>query len=145
MLVVASAALAMFPFEPRVYPDGVFTGAGVAPKFIDRVLDVCDEEMIGDVEGLYVAANAGVLDKIFKTTVALGISKACSVDISQAAASAQDLLTGKPTTPAAPGEQVDVPLNLLEFEPYHDVIGNLPLNTYKNKASLAAASSHTPQ
>jgi hypothetical protein len=49
--------------------------AGVAPKFLEAVICVCDEEMIGDVNSLKIAAEAGIVKKIFKPVVALGIEK----------------------------------------------------------------------
>lgn len=49
--------------------------AGVAPKFLEAVIRVCDEEMIGDVNSLKIAAEAGIVKKIFKPVVALGIEK----------------------------------------------------------------------
>ena len=38
--------------------------AQVAPKFVDRVLEICDEEMIGEVSQLEIAQKAGLLPKV---------------------------------------------------------------------------------
>ena len=40
--------------------------AGVAPKFLDAVIRACDDEMIGDLPSMKIAAEAGLLKKIFK-------------------------------------------------------------------------------
>lgn len=50
--------------------------AGVDGKFVDAVLGICDEEMIGDVASLVVARDAGLLDELFKPVVWLGIESA---------------------------------------------------------------------
>ena len=51
------------------------TKAGVAPKFLDVVESICDDEMIGDVASMKIAAEAGLLKELFKPVVALGIEK----------------------------------------------------------------------
>jgi len=106
--------------------------AGVAPKFIDKVLTVCDEEMIGDISGLRILAEAGLTGTLFKPVVALGIEKALgkpAPDVSQAAAQVRSVLSGTAVAP-----KLD-----LEVNPYHAVMENLPLNTYKNKAPHISA------
>ena len=101
--------------------------AGVSPKFVDKVLAICDEEMIGDVSGLRVAATAGLTRKLFKTVVAIGIENALGApDVSQAATEINQAL--------ASSSPLVAPAIDLEFEPYHDIMPNLKLNTYKNKA-----------
>ena len=106
--------------------------ADVSEKFVDNVVALCDGEMIGSPTQLKLAADAGILESLgFKTVVRIGIEKALgasSVDVSPAAAGAKSLL----------GATVKVPRSLLEFEPYHDIKNNLPLNTYKNKAPLTS-------
>ena len=52
------------------------TSAGVSPKFIGKVMDVCDEEMIGSVENLAVLNEAGMLDTVFKPVIASAIQQA---------------------------------------------------------------------
>jgi ferredoxin--NADP+ reductase len=111
------------------------TSAGVSTKFLDRIIDRCDEEMIGDVQGLRIASNAGLLPGMFKPVIAIGIQNALSVDVSAAAKSALEILAEDSAT-AAPGEPVAVPTASFEFEPYHAILDNLPLNTFKNKAPL---------
>jgi len=103
------------------------TGAGVAAKFVDKVLSKCDEEMIGDVQGLRIASEEGILDSLFKPVIALGIERALAspANVAVAATAVRALI-------AAPGEPVAVPSHL-EFEPYFD-ISTMPLNTFKNKA-----------
>ena len=83
--------------------------------------------MIGDVAGLRIAAEAGLLSGLFKPVVAIGIERALGkpADVSSAAAAVRTML-------AAPGEPVAVPSHL-EFDPYHDM-SKLPLNTFKQKA-----------
>lgn len=49
--------------------------AQVSPKFVEAVLAKCDEEMIGDLNGLQIAAEAGLTKSIFKPVIALGIDK----------------------------------------------------------------------
>lgn len=49
--------------------------AQVSPKFVEAVLAKCDEEMIGDLNGLRIAAEAGLTKSIFKPVIALGIDK----------------------------------------------------------------------
>jgi ferredoxin--NADP+ reductase len=102
--------------------------AGVSSKFVDAVLDVCDEEMIDSTRGLRVAHEAGLLGRMFKPVVRIGIERALGLgpppDVSAAVEGASALLQG-PTVP--------VPTSLLEVEPYHDVASHLPLNTYKQK------------
>jgi len=110
------------------------TKAGVSEKFLDSVIALCDDEMIGSEENLKVAMEAGLLPQLFKPVVRLGIEKALGVsapaDVSAAATSAKQLLAG-PT--------VRVPTELFEADPYHAVLENLPLNTYKNKAPLTGS------
>ena len=89
---------------------------GVAPKFIDKVLSVCDDEMIGNVAGLRILAESdeGIIGKLFKPVVALGIEKAFgrpATDVSEAAEQVQSVLSSSLVTPR---------LNL-EADPYHAV------------------------
>ena len=110
--------------------------AGVAPKFVDQVIEQCDEQMIGNVEGLRIAHGAGLLPALFKPVVALGIEQGLGlspVDVSSAAASARELLAAPPASTAA---EVDVKRADLEFGT--DILANLPLNTYKNKSPHTA-------
>ena len=106
------------------------TKAGVSEKFVEQVLSLCDSEMIGDVQALEVARDMGLLNKLFTPVVALGIENALgsttSPDVSSAVSAVGSLLS-------ANSALVQPKLNL-EVEPYHDIMGNLPLNTYKNKA-----------
>lgn len=102
---------------------------GVAPKFVDKVLAVCDDEMIGDVGGLRILseADSGMIGKLFKPVVALGIEKALGMpatDVSTAAAQVSSVLAGS---------SLVAPKLNLEADPYHAILDNLPLNTYKNK------------
>ena len=50
---------------PRMAADPLRTflqnEAGVAPKFLDRVINICDKEMIGNPEQLQIALDAGLL------------------------------------------------------------------------------------
>lgn len=109
----------------------------MSEKFVDKVIGICDEEMIGEVAQLRIAHDAGLLQNYFKPVVRIGIERAFS---------AQDapITTESASTPLdnlkssyASGETVKVPLHL-ETEPYYDV-ANIPLNTYKNKAPLMAS------
>lgn len=107
--------------------------AGVAEKFIDAVVSQCDEEMIGDVNGLRTAQDAGLLRNIFKPVVALSIERALG-----ASSNIVDFQADAKVSGPSSHEVVAVPSHL-EFEPYHDIMKNLPLNTYKNKAPLTGS------
>jgi hypothetical protein len=50
--------------------------AGVAPQYLEKVLEQCDAEMIGSVGNLAVARDVGLLPKLFKPVVAIGIERA---------------------------------------------------------------------
>jgi len=108
----------------------LLNNAGVAEKFVETVVSQCDDEMIGDVNGLRTAQDAGLLHKIFKPVVALSIERA----LGSPSSNIVEFKTNRATAAARPShEEVAVPSHL-EFEPYHDIMKNLPLNTYKNKA-----------
>ena len=93
--------------------------AGVHAKFMDRVLATCDEEMIGDVNALQIAAEYGLLDSIFKPVIARGIER--------------ELNDGSPAGASPPrGAQLAVAPGL-ETEPQRD-LSHVPINTYKQKA-----------
>ena len=113
----------------------LLTKAQVSEKFIDRVVAICDDEMIGSAHDLEVARDAGLLPDLFKTVIRLGIEKALggvTTDVSPAAAAVTELL-------AKDGPTVAVPTDKFEVEPYHAILPNLPLNTYKNKAPLTGS------
>jgi len=109
--------------------------AGVSPKFVGRVLEICDDEMIDDVEQLKVARDAGLLSQIFKPVVAIGIEAALSAppDIAEAASSVKELLAST-SSQAGDAALLTVPLDL-ESVPYYDN-SKIPLNTYKAKNPL---------
>lgn len=98
------------------------TKAGVSAKFIAQVIAACDEEMIGDVDGLRIARDAGLLSGMFKPVVKLGIEAALGAD-------------GTPfiTTGGSSSPTVSVPLDLLEVSPSDYDMSKPPLNTYKRK------------
>ena len=50
--------------------------AGVAPKFLDAVEKVCDDEMIGSVDNLATLRDAGLLGSTFKPVIAASIEAA---------------------------------------------------------------------
>ena len=50
--------------------------ARVSPAYVDKVLEICDEEMIGSVDNLQTAAELGMLATLFKPVVAMGIQSA---------------------------------------------------------------------
>ena len=66
------------------------------------MLSLCDSEMIGDVHSLEVARNAGLLNKLFKPVVAMGIEKAlggvASPDVSSAVSAVGSGLLGNSLT-----------------------------------------------
>ena len=101
--------------------------AGVSPKFLERVLAICDEEMIGDVSQLEVARDAGLLPTFFKPVIALGIEAALK--------SAPDVTEAVTAVKALLGPTVAVPAEQFEATPYHDM-SKIPLNTYKAKVPL---------
>lgn len=107
--------------------------AGVDALYVDAVLSKCDDEYIGDVAGLRVAMEAGLLNEFFKPVVRLGIESALerlSPDVTIAAAQVGALIANSPASSAAKV----TPKASLEVEPYHAILPNLPLNTFKNKA-----------
>ena len=108
--------------------------AGVAPQYLEKVLEQCDAEMIGSVGNLAVARDVGLLPKLFKPVVALGIERALGPgpNVDAAAAELRALLPPPGAAAAAPSAD-------LEVEPYHAILPNLPLNTFKPKAPLAAS------
>ena len=108
--------------------------AGVAPQYLEKVLEQCDAEMIGSVGNLAVARDVGLLPKLFKPVVALGIERALGPgpNVDAAAAELRALLPPPDAAAAAPSAD-------LEVEPYHAILPNLPLNTFKPKAPLAAS------
>jgi len=114
--------------------------AGVAPQFVDRVIETCDREMIGNLNGLRIARDAGLLPGFFPAVVALGIEEglgritapSVAVAAAQVSAVVQELADEADAAALAPGAS-------LECDPYHAIAANLPLNTYKNKAPLAGA------
>ena len=50
--------------------------AGIATKFMEKVMATCDEEMIGSVANLETLNEAGMLDKVFKPVIAASIAGA---------------------------------------------------------------------
>eukprot|EP00962_Isochrysis_galbana_P013749 scaffold3917_cov113-Isochrysis_galbana.AAC.4 len=52
----------------------------IEAKFLDRVMAICDEEMIGTVGNLRVATRAGLLPKIFRPMVAVSIERALDTE-----------------------------------------------------------------
>ena len=139
--------------------------AGVSAKFIDRVVDICDAEMIGDTKQLQMAMEAGLLPKV-RTIPSLPCAHvsryrhlpmqsdhllcACAICRPQlfkpvVAIGIEKALDGAPdVAPAVAAIKTllteDAPgtVNVpldLEVEPYYD-ISNLPLNTYKAKNPL---------
>ena len=90
--------------------------------------------MIGDEGALKMASEIGLLRKILKPVVYYSIEKALNTqpaaDVSSAAAAVREVLA----TSQSSGPTVAVPTNLFEVEPYHAILPNLPLNTFKNKA-----------
>jgi ferredoxin--NADP+ reductase len=123
----------MFEDDMEVRPF-LLNDAGVAEKFLDAIVSRCDEEMIGNVRGLRTASEAGLLHELFKPVVALSIERALGSPANNVVSFSQAKHDVLPA--ARPShEEVAVPSHL-EFEPYHDIVKNLPLNTYKNKAPL---------
>ena len=59
----------------------LLTKAQVSEKFIDRVVAICDDEMIGSAHDLEVARDAGLLPDLFKTVIRLGIEKALGAEL----------------------------------------------------------------
>jgi len=83
--------------------------------------------MIGSPDGLRLAHDAGLLPDLFKPVVRIGIERALGLSGAVGVTAAP---SGRPT--------VTVPTAVLEASPYHDIMPNLPLNTYKNKAPLTS-------
>jgi ferredoxin--NADP+ reductase len=93
--------------------------------------------MIGDVRALRIARDAALLDVIFKPVVARGIEAALdrlAPSVGIATAQVQQILAEA----AAPASPVDLPVDM-EVEPYSDILGNLPLNTFKPKKPYQAS------
>ncbi|KAL3926865.1 MAG: hypothetical protein SGPRY_003100 [Prymnesium sp.] len=109
--------------------------AGISARFVDRVLDICEQEMIDDVTQLRVAKDAGLLRQLFKPVVAIGIETALSSppDVTEAASSLRGLLADD--SPSVPDDSRVTPKINLEATPYFDN-SKLPLNTYKAKNPL---------
>ena len=76
--------------------------AGVAPKFLDAVEKVCDDEMIGSVDNLATLRDAGLLGSTFKPVIAASIEAALGAGprVDAAAAELKELL--QPPAAAAP-------------------------------------------
>ena len=116
--------------------------ADVSEKFVDKVIELCDEEMIGSPKQLQIAKDAGMLPRMFKDVVRLGIEKALGdappADVSAAAEATRELLADDEKLTDHPSTVV-VPTADFEAEPYHAILPNMPLNTYKNKSPLTAS------
>jgi len=86
------------------------------------------------VDQLAIAQSAGLLSNLFKPVVAIGIEAALgrAPDVTPAAASIKTMLAED--TSSVP--TIAVPTEKFEATPYHDIMSNLPLNTYKAKAPL---------
>jgi hypothetical protein len=137
--VVASASLKDISLEAFLTER-----ANVHPKFLDKILSVCEDEMIGSVANLQIASDAGMLPDLFKPVVALSIQDALGQPPN--VAEAADQLRAMLETDASPASG-DAPLtgagayaaplavaqHGLEVEPYWDMLPNLPINTYKPK------------
>ena len=82
--------------------------AGVAPKFLDAVEKVCDDEMIGSVDNLATLRDAGLLSSTFKPVIAASIEAALGAGPrTQAAAELKELL--QPPAAAAPAAAAGAP------------------------------------
>ena len=134
--------------------------AQVSPAYVDKVLEICDEEMIGSVDNLQTAAELGMLATLFKPVVAMGIQSALAdvgaagraPSVAGVAAQIKDMLEDerqelKPDAAAQPelagAAAYATPLAVaqrgLEVEPYWDMLPHLPMNTFKPKRPHLAA------
>jgi len=50
--------------------------AAINPRFVERVMSTCEDEMIGTLANLRVAARAGLLSQLFKPVIAISIERA---------------------------------------------------------------------
>ena len=131
---LAAAAIAEKLADPL--REWLVQSAGVSPSFVDRVIEICDEEMIGNVENMRVASRLGLVQKLFKPVVAMGIETALGASSTTAAPAAPAVAAGA-APPTAGAAVVEAPLDL-EVEPYWD-LSNLPINTFKPKKPHLAA------
>ena len=134
--------------------------ARVSPAYVDKVLEICDEEMIGSVDNLQTAAELGMLATLFKPVVAMGIQSALAdvgaagraPSVAGVAAQIKDMLEDerqelKADAAAQPelagAAAYATPLAVaqrgLEVEPYWDMLPHLPMNTFKPKRPHLAA------
>ena len=138
-LVAPRVACRMQEDELRAF---LLKRADVSEKFVDKVIELCDEEMIGSPKQLQIAKDAGMLPRMFKDVVRLGIEKALGdappADVSAAAEATRELLADDEKLTDHPSTVV-VPTADFEAEPYHAILPNMPLNTYKNKSPLTAS------
>lgn len=98
---IGSARMNLQPFLEK---------AGVAPKFMQAVIEALDEEMIGTEEALRTASAIGLLRKTLKPVIYLGIEKALGmkVDVSQAAAELSGVMANAKPTVTVPTELLEV-------------------------------------
>ena len=128
--------------------------AGVSPAYVDKVLELCDEQMIGSVHNLQTASELGMLAGLFKPVVAMGIQSALAdvggaskpPSVAGAAAQLQHVLKddAAPAQPqlagaAAYATPLAVAQRGLEVEPYWDMMPHLPMNTFKPKRPHVAS------
>jgi ferredoxin--NADP+ reductase len=118
--------------------------AGVSSQFVDQVIEVCDEQMIGNVRNLQTANDLGMLGDLFKPVVAVGIQNALAEaggaikapDVTEAAAQVKDMLEADASPLMGAGAYaapLEVAKHGLEVEPYWDMLPHLPMNTFKPK------------
>jgi ferredoxin--NADP+ reductase len=125
--------------------------AGVHMSYVDKVLELCDDEMIGSVQNLQTAAELGMLSSLFKPVVALGIQSAlvdvgssrAAPSVVEAAAQLQHMLAADAAPQLAGAAAYACPLAVaprgLEVEPYWDMLPHLPMNTFKPKRPHVAS------
>ena len=128
--------------------------ARVSAAYVDKVLEVCDEQMIGSVHNLQTASELGMLTGLFKPVVAMGIQSALAdvggasrpPSVAGAAAQLQLVLNADAAPPqpqlagaAAYATPLAVAQRGLEVEPYWDMLPHLPMNTFKPKRPHVAA------
>ena len=128
--------------------------ARVSANYVDKVLEVCDEQMIGSVHNLQTASELGMLTGLFKPVVAIGIQSALAdvggasrpPRVAGAAAQLQQKLRADAAPPqpelagaAAYATPLAVAQRGLEVEPYWDMLPHLPMNTFKPKRPHVAA------
>ena len=95
--------------SPRMAADeleGWFVNAaGIAPRFMDRIMATCDDELIGSVENLMMLHEADMLEKVgFKATAAATIARA--LDENGATATSAATVSASSTVDPVPLEDI---------------------------------------